>query len=523
MYLSFKQQKKKLLSLLGAGILLCQISQGETHQEWVNRAMLLQSEIGQNAPLNAQFQIGTHNSGISRYYVSDQEDGISKCGGSAAGTMACEDPNQVINLTDQLNQGARHIEFDLVQLFPDYPFRDKGHAMYECHFHIKSGTSGAEAQALLNKVVCRSGALKDGNGEHYTQKMAQEINQWLNEHPHSLVYVYLDIGQLGVVRKSSQATSDMNNFINMLTASLSGKVLSKDDLNNIGFHINHDGATSLPVSKLTANDVIGKLKRQVIIIAKYNALHGPSGGADERLNNPYIFSQVTDQNEVGIAGNVLSLPQDPGVSNFNDWQKKSEFNCQDLQSHLYPSDGAHNGLWGINGDATKASGGGSDVITMDNIKELSQCPINYFAMDKLAQNDPRVEAAIWSWAANYPQAVVDGVSNFAQIKVQNDNAAVNQMVNNHDVSEAGVLCRSNDLVKPQWRILNGLTIDSSASAQVISDQAKHLCQASGMLFGTPINPQQMHDVLNVTKSQNQGTVILLNYQYDASQQRWITQ
>ncbi|GGG07626.1 MULTISPECIES: hypothetical protein [Cysteiniphilum] len=93
----------------------------------------------------------------------------------------------------------------------------------------------------------------------------------------------------------------------------------------------------------------------------------------------------------------------------------------------------------------------------------------------------------------------------------------------HDVSEAGVLCRSNDLVKPQWRILNGLTIDSSASAQVISDQAKHLCQASGMLFGTPINPQQMHDVLNVTKSQNQGTVILLNYQYDASQQRWITQ
>ena len=175
-------KSSKILFLL-IGILIAQIALAShsTAGSWVNKAIALQDQIGSAAPINATNQLGTHNSTISSFYVSG-----GNCNSplhAAFTTLACRDPNQLISLTNQLNQGIRHLELDVIQ---------KNTTMYLCHFHIKnsSNTTKGGIEHILDAVLCPTKALVDGNKISYLDHAFNEINSWLNHNPNTLIYLY---------------------------------------------------------------------------------------------------------------------------------------------------------------------------------------------------------------------------------------------------------------------------------------------------------------------------------------------
>ena len=294
----------------------------------VNNCMVVNSDIQQvyqknkDKPLTENLWLGTHNSVIAKVYAQ----------GKNVLDMSNVDPNQTLNLTQQLNQGVRVLELDLVDVQGQLKF---------CHFHVDN---------IPYEDVCdENTTLKTG---------LQEVNQWLNLHPQAIVLIYLDINQpIADVAGFDQIVRDT-----LVDTAGDIRVLSKQDVGN-----------TLPASTLTPNGLLNNYKnRENIIFINHDKVEQFNAQASN-----YVFNKV-------LNNLTLNIPYDRAIDSF--------LGCQGT----FPDDNRHQTLWGLRGDQSILSGHGeSTTITYKKIEQIpASCAINYLAVDKLGIRDPRISAVI---------------------------------------------------------------------------------------------------------------------------------
>ena len=320
----------------------------------------------------------------------------------------------------------------------------------------------------------------------------------LAKHAHRKDTLYLDIGQLYITGTAQNAAEAIEKLGDDINARLQQRVFTKTDAGKL-----YSNKNILMANDITPKEIF-KLGKQVIVYAKYSVL---KYGGTTALNNNIIFSQVNNNP-------LILLPEDSNaadiISNIH-----PPVNCITLQKLIYPYDNTHDSLWGINGDQTKISGRGNHILTSALIHLVDHCNINYYAMDKLTNNDPRIEAAIWSWQVGFPKPINDNpISAFAQIKPDNNAIQLNKIIN-ENYAPKFVLCRNKNTLNPTWGVLP-IDLSGYKTTNDIATKAKAVCDNHALSFSMPINSQQMYHVLSKIQSPT-----LINYHYDRSVKRWI--
>jgi hypothetical protein len=62
--------------------------------------------------------------------------------------------------------------------------------------------------------------------------------------------------------------------------------------------------------------------------------------------------------------------------------------------------------------AAVAQGDPGHRFTVDGLRDMVRCGVNLFGLDQVDPSDPRLEAMVWSWAANEPVATGPGMCAF---------------------------------------------------------------------------------------------------------------
>jgi hypothetical protein len=133
-------------------------------RSWAHRALTMQRDLDDAAPLLDEMVIATHNSFNSSSYPS---------------TLTNQDPNQMYGLSNQLRMDIRFLELDLHWVPSIYG--DPAHGGYAvtlCH-----GT-GVDAGPTTVHVGCSI-------DRPFTDGLA-EVRMWLNANPHEVVFLYLE-------------------------------------------------------------------------------------------------------------------------------------------------------------------------------------------------------------------------------------------------------------------------------------------------------------------------------------------
>ena len=125
--------------------------------EWTQRALSLQYELESDLPLRNTPWVYTHNS-----YNSVAEMGP---------TLSNRDPNQQLDLVDQLDQGVRHLEID-THLFPS-PQDPRVGPLGPVVCHAQEPGAGCSAEKPLVVVL-------------------GELRGWLDRHPRQVLLLYLE-------------------------------------------------------------------------------------------------------------------------------------------------------------------------------------------------------------------------------------------------------------------------------------------------------------------------------------------
>jgi len=128
------------------------------------------------------------------------------------------------------------------------------------------------------------------------------------------------------------------------------------------------------------------------------------------------------------------------------------------------------------------------------MKEALRCDINWPAMDMLAQDDPRLSAAIWSWAPDFPK---EDAGNCAILS--KDTGIENQAC---ETASFGYACQ-HAVTK----------IFAPAASQGIFIQGENMCQRLGKEwhFKMPINASYLYQ-LQQTLFANHLPAVWVNYQ-----------
>ncbi len=322
-------------------------------QSWQGRALSLQSQMSDYQPLNMGQWVGTHNSTISAQYSAS----VTK---TPFPNLSYSDPNQYLNITQQLNDGVRFFEFDL-RWFSGRPTL--------CHFHL-------DKTGAFEQFVC------GGNSELVSALW--EINYWLVNHPRQLVWIYLDMGMTLNAGEVKSLTSLFVNTIKSPLDSHQSAVLTKQDLQQHGYA----GQLPLGDASFTQYFIVDTMKKNIIVVTH-------TDDTDSAFNqSPVVFS-----NSFLYKGSLTSqLPNDHSIDSCRDKQ------CQ--SSGAVFSDVLHHTLWGIRGDQTSLSGSSESAITLNDIKNFfnNKFAVNVVAFDKLKATalDPRLSQLIWSWGVGYP-------------------------------------------------------------------------------------------------------------------------
>ena len=125
--------------------------------EWTQKALALQYELASDLPLRNTPWVYTHNS-----YNSEAEMGP---------TLSNRDPNQQLDLVDQLDRGVRHLEID-THLFPS-PQDPRVGPLGPVVCHAQEPGAGCSAEKPLVVVL-------------------REIRGWLDRHPRQVLLLYLE-------------------------------------------------------------------------------------------------------------------------------------------------------------------------------------------------------------------------------------------------------------------------------------------------------------------------------------------
>lgn len=451
-------------------------------QTSVNKALAFQQGMSRYETLNNTQWIGSHNSAISPLYTHSTD----------LANVTFSDPDNFSTLTQQLNDGVRQIEFDLLW--------DQG-ALRFCHNHLNVPDA---LQPFMRNLLC-DGNLPVSHG-------VAELNTWLDSHPNEVVFVLLDVNQ------------DLGGHvadINQTFAPLKNRIYTQDDAKE-----DYQAITGLTLADSTlptdtiSKDTILSRDKQVVFVADTD--QGDISGS------PYLFTHALHTNtnlltQTGVE-HLIGAPQ-PLCDGADKYSALSEF---------YRGDSSHANIWRTNGDRTiinyltsaKMSYGYNDYITLASIHRLQRCPLNVFSMNMIGLTcnqddpshcsynnrtdsrpiDPRQFALLWSWANGYPavgsnatpQAVLRYNSAIKSFRLVNDKASVDEAKH--------VLChvtaaKMKEKGPGEWFITDIQRKGSNNAA----------CIAKDGVFATPVTSYQMDDVNHALSQADNTMPVVVNY------------
>ena len=354
------------------------------------------------------------------------------------------DTNQLLSIYDQLETGVRSVELD-------------------AHW----SRTGTHSQDIL---LCHS---DDDHHEcdYFDRKFTDglaEIRDWLAANPGEVVLLYIE---RHVDHHNPRLAAMLDEYVGRYIFKPS---LVRDKQAAAG------SCVALP-GTLTKAQVL-RAGKQLLIVTK---------GCESPLNQVEQDKFKLNWNDFGFAG-IGMIPEQ--IFSFID-VVPDEFNgypdCGKSQA-FFP-DINHTSLWRVYEDGTM---GTSHVKRMDEtvMRDIVRCGINWQTMDQLDIADPRLTAAIWSWAPGYPQVGKGACAMYESGKGM-VNAACDEFTSGYACKDDFSHEFTTVVVKGKWR--NG-----EAACQKFVGVNWH--------FAMPVNGQQMFALkLSVTKNNLQS--IWLNY------------
>ncbi len=382
---------------------------------WVEKVLPLQENIDLNVPLKDATFFGTHNSYNALAY---------------ANPVRYIAPNQLLSITDQLNEGARLIELDLhwYQSWTDF----KDHILL-CH---------ATTVGKLQHFGC----------SHFDRRFReglQEIRDWLNQpqNKNQVLIVYLEQHIDG---HYSEAYNELNEY-------LGDKIYTPTMAETLENKLHHViPLYQLPTTILTKNDVL-QAGKNIIVVTKGSFPTTP----------PLVFSSSE--------GN-LEDPLDAKIDDFRPYP-----DCG--TSTTFKGDKNHLSMWRFFGDQAwfdALADGKAYPVSVKDLQQEMHCPINEPNVDMLAPRDARLLAYIWSWAQSYPLG--DGqCSVFDPTK----HGIVNVACHVYGKKD-GLACFDN--ANQQWQVMPGVYSTFAAANSV----CKKL--GLDYHFAMPVNGSQMYQL-----------------------------
>ncbi|MCW5589805.1 MAG: hypothetical protein KIT27_09110, partial [Legionellales bacterium] len=456
-----------------------------THVDKEDSSNLAQSLYWQNQldrfePLNFEQFLGTHNSAVSPYYTHSNSDY----------NLSYGDPDNYATITEQLNSGFRQIELDIEW--------DQNNII-ECHDHVSSSIQG---------ILCagNDGLIGSDPNTHYP---LVEIKNWLTQHPHQLIILFLDVNLplTNHIKELDQTLAYLEPYI--FTPQLAQQYFSV-------------AGNTLPAYLLSTDSLTEQFHKNIIIVAT-------SDIADMQTSR-YVFTRVLKSKLEPLAEKSVHDFLSNGIA------------CSGLAKYsaIVPFfENTHTNLIRINGDRTvlgyissvgnQSPDSYNDYFTPFNIANLQSCPVNILSMNMLGYTcdsnqcqfhptDPRLATVLWSWQLGYPLQKNGATIAYIDPKdkrFKNDPLQIGQSYS--------VLCYQKPLTpltEPtqslMWFIVANMTVDN---LNTVSQTAMQLCQQRGGIFATPTTRYQFDDMLTMLGNVTQP--LLLNYQYDKSSKKWI--
>ncbi|MDQ1746874.1 MAG: hypothetical protein QOD07_1137 [Frankiaceae bacterium] len=317
-------------------------------RSWVHRALSLQRQLGERAPIVDTQVVHTHNSfNASAYTLGGRTEPASYYP-----TLTNQDPNQVYSLTDQLDMDVRFVELDLHWVPSPYgtPATD-GYWVTLCH--------GDGQQPPATGTWVHVGCTAD----RPAQDGFAELHDWLVAHPSEFVFVYLE---------------------NQL----------------------YDGS---PVaSQQLAHDTAASLIQQQLGSLVYRPTGTSSGRCASAPWDASVATLRAHGARVVLVGNCGPGTAWPSwvFSRGPKWDESGN------PTTYSAGDCAHDRAARASGSSFRRFFEDSTVlatarqstsqITAPTTAAMVRCGVNIIGMDQLTTDDPRLPALVWSWGPGQP-------------------------------------------------------------------------------------------------------------------------
>ncbi|MCL5261006.1 MAG: hypothetical protein M1561_04930 [Gammaproteobacteria bacterium] len=439
----------------------------------LREAILLQNNIDRFDSLNfAQF-IGSHNSAISKQYTNSTN----------LLNLSYADPSSYLTLTEQLDLGLRILELDIL-------WNDNAVSICDLMFDTS-----------LPQLFC-AGNIK-------LLKAILEIKNWLKTHRDAVIILYLDV--------HLPLTSKINNLDTDL--SLLEPYIFTPKMAEQYYHV---PPNTLPALQLTKNDLIKKFMKNIIVVNDNDVA--------DLQNSNYIFTRNEQSTEPPLYHSSID---DFLSSKYAVCNGSTKYN--NMKS-IFPRDPNHFNMFRLNENRSIVSyigfsGARSpreyiDYFTMQNLKNIQQCPFNIFSSDMLGftcdtsfckshPTDTRLAAFLWSWELGYPLKV--GGSDVAFIDPKLGHFKNDRIIFGKPYA---VLCKRGPILKAPTQPANWyfreIIPQSGMDIYLAADTS---CKSSGGEFAAPTSSYAMGDVMDLINENQIDNLVLVNYLFRTGE--WI--
>ena len=316
---------------------------------WVHRALTLQRGLDDSAPFVDGLLLHTHNSFNAPAY--DTRTSINPSRPGYYPTVTNQDANQVYSLTGQLEMDVRVIELDLHWMpSPFGTIETNGQWVTLCH-----GNSGNDLGLHVGCSIDRP--FEDG---------LHEIRTWLDTHPSEVIVLYLE-NQLSGDPTAHDVAGQL------LNASM-GKLVDRPatpcadmDWRRTRSSIRAAGKRLVVVGDCDA----GKATAWGGLVHQRGSMWKESGNP-----SPYTPDRCAADQAASRGGRTLRRLYEDSTN-----------------------------VAAVAGSSPFTSGeGNTTVVSVDDTKAMVRCGVNFVGFDQLVPEDPRLAAAVWSWAVDEPRA-----------------------------------------------------------------------------------------------------------------------
>lgn len=309
-------------------------------QSWTHRALTLQRQLTESAPLFEEQLLHTHNSYNSNAWQVPTD-------GSAPSyypTLTNQDANQLYSITDQLRMDVRVLELDVHWVPSPYGnLQTGGYWVTLCHGDSEDPT-GTGTHVHVGCTDDRP--FQDG---------LAEIVRWLHANPHEFLIIYLENQLDGNVQGHDVAAS-----------------IIQQQLGSLVYRPASTGCTNVDYN-LSADQVLAS-GHQVVLVGNC----GP-GAWDS-----WVFSRGPLWDEHG----------DPAHYTTADCQADMAAREHHTSFRRFFEESVY----------VEAMMDADQSVSAATVSRMTACGVNIIGLDQLEPTDPRLAASVWSWAPNEPSA-----------------------------------------------------------------------------------------------------------------------